>query len=256
MTTGKTIALTRWTFVSKVMSLLQNRTLLFYYVIFLNTVHLNSHFSVQNIKNKEGIPHLWSKAFTSCESYRYSFLLYPQKCPLKVPWAPFSQKVRPRAELERIRMPCRVIKKNRCRIRHGLISDSEIRVLFILTGLQFIRPKNTRSCLIFQCVSLKAGKSSLAAVHAVRTWRVILWDSRSDRRLGGPWLPVCCQPGLTCSRNAGLAPAPSSQRARQEITITNGRPLFLVLDKGQAGEIVGGGERGRKNRKWRGKGRK
>ena len=151
MTTGKTIALTRWTFVSKVMSLLQSRTLLFYYVIFLNTVHLNSHFSVQNIKTKEGIPHLWSKAFTSCESYRYSFLIYPQKCPLKVPWDPFSQKVRPRAELERIRRPCRVIKKNRCRIRHGLISDSEIRVLLILTGLQLLGQKTLGAVLFPVC---------------------------------------------------------------------------------------------------------
>ena len=131
MTTGKTIALTRQTFVSKTMSPLHSRTLLFYYVIFLNSVHLNSHSSMQNIKTKEGIPHSWSKAFISCESYRYSFLIYPQKLPLKVPWVPFSQKVRPRAELERTRMPCRVIKKIRCRMRHGLISDSKIRVLFI-----------------------------------------------------------------------------------------------------------------------------
>ena len=79
MTTGKTIALTRWTFVSKIMSLLHSRTLLFYYVIFLNNVHLNSHSSMQNIKTKEGIPHSWSKAFISYESYRYSFLIYPQK---------------------------------------------------------------------------------------------------------------------------------------------------------------------------------
>ena len=79
MTTGKTIALTRWTFVSKIMSLLHSRTLLFYYVIFLNNVHLNSHSCMQNIKTKEGIPHSWSKAFISYESYRYSFLIYPQK---------------------------------------------------------------------------------------------------------------------------------------------------------------------------------
>ena len=57
MTTGKTIALTRRTFVSKTMSPLHSRTLLFYYVIFLNSVHLNSHSSMQNIKTKEGIPH-------------------------------------------------------------------------------------------------------------------------------------------------------------------------------------------------------
>lgn len=65
-------------------------------------------------------------------------------------------------------------------------------------------------------------------------------DSHADKRLEGPWLPVCCQPRLTCSRDAGLALAPSSRRARQEIMIINGRPLFLVLDnKGQAGEMVG-----------------
>ena len=39
--------------------------------------------------------------------------------------------------------------------------------------------------------------------------------------------------------------------------IKEGKLAFLVLDnKGQAGEMMGGGERGRKNRKWRGKGRK
>ena len=81
-------------------------------------------------------------------------------------------------------------------------------------------------------------------------------DSHSDKRLEGPWLPVCCQPGLTCPRDAGLALAPSSQRARQEIMIINGRPLFLVLDnKGQAGEMVGGWRKGKKKQEVVGEGK-